>query len=313
MSTRVAILTSGTRRPPKPSREDLLTIQASFCSHEVTLDGYGTIPCFDPFIASMTPTQRQQVYRRKHALKLRHIVLSANYSYADDGGYTYPVPGHDWRHDLPGLAAIVAEAVDAGFLIVLTLTNGGQEDWLYWFGNDAARLKAAAPVFNDTADWTVYSILWEVIGPGGDWSPDQVQMACYQHRQAFGVENQIAVEFGQGYCHLGGGGEDWYRYGLIQVDLFLYEAQQETFEPSAQDKNLDCYSRMLGPAATNIPPVNQGPWYVGASRPRGPLFFCQFENCAYIFIRGWIDATGVQTNARWYADHGATSFGNGLP
>jgi hypothetical protein len=306
VSTAAVICASsgGGRRRTKPTRAELLNVQASFCSHMVTLDDYGTIPLFDPFIASMNPAQRQQCYKRKRELGITHIVLSAHYA------YPYPVPGHNWRDDLQGLRAIVEEAIAEGFMIALTVTDGGQEDYAYW---TLERLQQAAQIFAGLDAWCIDAILWEVIGPGGDWTPDQVQAMCRLHRQAFGDAWQIGIEFGQGYCHLGNAADDWYQAGLDTIDIFFYESAQPTFVAEQMDKNLDVYARMLGPAARNIPPENLGPWYVGQARARGPLVFCQFENIAYTYIRGESSDSDVRIEADWFKSHGATVFGNGLP
>jgi len=299
------------------TREERLAVRGGFCSHPVTLNGYGTIPCFDPFTASLDAANRQIVYATKRALGLNAIVLSANYS------YDYPVPGHDWRGELGALKSIVQEAISAGLIPIFTLTNGGQGDWHYWFDNDGANYRDGVAVFKRSPDLTRYlvsAILWEVIGPGGDWTPDQVGTAQLIQRSAWGedVNAVCAIEYGSGYAKafLSGhedGRADWNTPAGMAVDLFLYEAQQPVLDPSSMDRNYDCTAALLGPAA-NVPPPpppNHRPgWYLRDDCPRGRRVACVFEDRAYAYIRGGISLEESAAITAFERSIGWTVFGN---
>lgn len=313
-------LTASFRRPL--TRDERLAVRGGFCSHPITLNDYGTIPCFDPFVASLDAANRQIVYATKRALGLNAIVLSARYAY-DEPNYTYPIPGHDWRNELPALKAIVQEAISAGLIPILTLTDGGQEDWHYWFDNDGANYRAAVTIFKGGLDLTRYlvsAILWEVIGPGGDWTPDQVGTAQLMQRSAWGEDAGAvcAIEYGSGYAKafLSGhesGQADWDTPAGMAIDLFLYEAAQPVLDPLTSDRNYDCTAALLGPAARVPPPVppNQRPgWYLRNDCPRGPRVACVFEDRAYDYIRGRISPEQSVAITAFERGIGWTVFGN---
>lgn len=245
----------------------------------------------------MTPEQRQVVYATKRGLGVTHIVCAVRASYSEPD-YTYPVPAFDWRDDLPRYLALLQEVLRAGFVPVATLTNGGQDDWHYWFDNDAERFRAAVAVLEPVRLSVFWAILWEVIGPGGDWSPDQVQQATAYAREILGTDPVIGVEFGQGYIHLGDGQADWQHPGLSQMDALLCEFPQPVSE------NHEGCQQM----ADRVLPTGAGPHYLAPWQEA-----VAFESCAYDYCRGRIDDAGVAVLADYFKSLGFTLFGNGLP
>lgn len=277
---------------PKPTRDQLGKVQVTFQGGSVVTQEFGTLPRFEPFVASLNASDRASWWAAKRADGDTHAFLSVSYRYAEPGQAYADIPGRDFTNDLPAFVALVQEAIDNGFYVVPSFSADGQDfnpdGWTYgwqWGMDNMARITAALePVKDFCAPMGGY----ELLGPGGNWTSDQLE-AFYLQLRSLWPEGVLVLELGSGYCKWreGPNGETgWLTPGGQAIDVFLQEFPQPIDEGDHWDGCQQVAARTLGPAKRNIAPPNDGPWYLEAGTPRGPVLVSAFEYALYWTVRG---------------------------
>jgi len=321
----------GTGPRVKPTREQIRNVQANFCN---LTDMHGRV-IFAPFIMSLGLEDREDWYARMRAAGATHITLAVRYFYHSSENI-YPIPGKDWRSDLPGWVALVWEAIDHGFIPEIALTEGdgdfadpnSQTQWFMRHGVELMRQIRAAG--DDLTEWCLWRYGWE---------PDPVscQSCIPKLREACGPTAAIALHLQVDYVDPSGDGNAFWNDPAIiaaAVDVFLYQnkecdppALDEYGQPLWENSAVQNADRLL-PTGTPMPgarghlyydkPSNstkshpgvaQGPFYMGPSNPT--VIF--FEVAAYHYIRHHFGDGYVQQVAHRAQAFGFTKFGNGVP
>jgi hypothetical protein len=289
------------RLPPEPTRDQMIQGRMSFQGLNVTLPGMTRpIPWFEPFIASLTPDGRQAVYAAKHAAGDTHILYALSYNYVSGDGYRYPIDGRDFTGDLDGFAELVHEGCAHGFRPFVSLASdgqgyapeGGTYGWRWGMDHMAVVLGAFEQVHGvDLRRRVLFGGGFELLGPGGNWTPDQLIAYYLQLRTYVGDSGYTWLELGQGYCKwMEDGAACWSSPAGVSLDVFL----QEYSQPLEDNWDGACQlaRRMLGPSTYRgpLPPqIQDDPqvaYYLRGDRPRGPLGIWAFEYDLYRFTRG---------------------------
>ena len=309
--------------PPVPTREQLTNVQADFCN---LTDSKGRV-MFTPFLFSLMAMgdvdSANDWLAKMKAAGDTHIVISPAYAYANDGGFTYSIPGADFHDGAQGKNNIggigvwgnlaqfrnyVEVLIRSGFYPVIMMNADGQTggsggiygyDWFVKGG--ASNLVSVLKQEPDLTPYVLFVPGWELIGPGGDHTPDQIQKEMVALRKAVGPGRQIGIEFGQGYIHVGGGDRDWYQSGLIEADAFLVEFNQPL------DRNIEGLTQI----ADRVLAGRAGPYYFAKARPRGKMSVVAFEYDAYDAIRGRCNQACQTNHGKLLKSFGFTLFGNG--
>lgn len=304
--------------PPPPTRDQIGAVKLSFQGLNVTLPGYGTIPWFEPAISSLDAAGRQAVYAAKHAAGDTHLAIALSWNYSGDGGYSYPVPGRDLSGDLPAFRALVEEAIRNGFYVLAFLAGdgesrpgGGYNDpvgWTYGHAWLMQNLPAIVAALQQPADLTPYVVLlpgWDGVVPG--WAPDASDPGSGTYRYPAELDNYLlkaralvpggylGVELASGYCHWGGGAENYTSPAGQALDVIL----QEFPGPPTGDQVWQIAGRELGPAYVRPPDQPAGddpgpPAYLSHGTPRGRYFPVAYEYDEYRWVRGRVSADDVR-------------------
>lgn len=278
---------------PKPTREQLGTVRVTFQGGTCQTQEFGLLPRFEPFVASLNAADRASWWAAKHADGDTHAFLSVSYRYAEAGQAYEHIPGRDFTADLPAFVAIISEAIANGFYVVVSFAADGQtfnpDGWTYgwqWGMDNMQRItEALAPAKDYCAPMGGY----ELLGPGGDWTADQLE-AFYLKLRHLWPDGVLVLELGSGYCKwrevAGSDTTGWETPGGQAIDVFLQEFPQPINEGDHWDGCQQVAARTLGPAKRNIQQKNDGPWYLAAGTPRGPVMVSGFEYCLYDVVRG---------------------------
>lgn len=299
MSTLAVVAAASPTSNPitKPTRVQLCTAQLHFGGQYVTLPGLGTIPWFDAALQTLDASGRQVVYAMKRAAGDQMVQLTLNWCYQGPT-YTYPVNGGmgiDFSAQWDGYKALIQEAIANGFYVELKLACEGQRIVPGQMGYPwaMANVPALMQYLSDVLPWCVISLGFELFGPGGDWSDQQVTDAHLMLRSAVG-NNVIALEFGQGYNKWDAGQADpedgaacWATPAGMAVDIFQQEFPQPIY---ADDHWQGCEilsRRNLGLAYTgpSDPTDPHPPFYFGAPTPRGRHYVWAYEYGLYDWVR----------------------------
>jgi hypothetical protein len=313
--------TTGTLLPPAPTRDEILAVQLTFQGLSVTLPEYGSIPWFEVALTSLSASDRQLAYAAKHAAGDTHLLLSISWNYAGDGGYSYPVPGTDLTGNLPAFRALVEEAIENGFYVLVFLAGDGESNpsggyndpvgWTYGYSWLKQNLPAIVASLQQPVDLTPYVIFlpgFDGVAPGG-WAPDasnptsttyaypsELDDYLLQARALVGASGYLGVELEAGACDWGGGAGNYGSPAGQDLDIIL----QEFPGPPTGDQVWQIAGRELGPAYVRPPDEPAGddpspPWYLSAGTPRGPFVTVGFEYDEYRWVRGEVTAAVIAT------------------
>jgi hypothetical protein len=306
---------------PKPTRDQLLHARTGFGGEMVSLLGYGTIPWFDAAFQSLGQEGRQTVYQMKRQQGDQVILACLWWAYqARD--YTYPVGngiGIDFSNDFHGFKSLVTEIIDNGFYpqIMCACEGQGRVTGQLGYPYAMARVPELVDVLQQDRNvlpWCRLCLGFELLGPGGDWTPDQLIAAHLQLRRA-APDAVIALELGQGY-------NKWQEDGVAcwaseagrAIDLLLQEFTQPINILDRESVSGCCQlaRRSLGSAYTGpLPPViddaEHVPWYMSTPTPRGPHAVAAWEYGLFDWVRR-PDPARYQEITRFLQSLGYTIF-----
>lgn len=295
-----------------PTRTQVLMAPMHFGGQTVTLPGYGTIPWFDAALFSLDAAGRHAVYQMKRAAGDQFVMAALWWAYQSGDGYVYPVNdgvGVNWARDWAGFKALIQETITEGFYVDAKLACEGQHVVTGQLGYPWAMDNAYAFAHTmtrgfDVTPWVVWSWGFELFGPGGDWSDQQVTNAHLTLRDAFGPNALIGVEFGQGYNKWNAGQADpdsgpecWATPAGLAIDVFQQEFPQPIYQGAGTYGPDDHWFGCEILSAANLGPGYTGdashfshaiPWYLQASTPRGPHVAWGYEYGLYDWVRGRI-------------------------
>jgi len=346
VSRRAAILLDAPRSPLPlaPTRDQVINVQANFAAYAWTIEGRRLTGDWDARVLS--PAGRQAFYAKKHALGLTHIVAQIRRA---PGPLGPNAPTSRQALDdflLEEYAPYLRELIAEGFIPMPFLASDGQSlngqnfsTYGWRWGMDT--VPYIIDRLRDLAPYALWVPGFEVIGPGGDWTPTEVnQFLVMLGAAVHPLGGQVGFEMGSGYAWWGDGAfsrsrdpreiarrdgeairdadavlsaagplDDWNGPAGMAVDCFLQEfVQPVRSNPDGAEQDS---ARALGPAKRHIQPKNDGPWYHGTPTPRGPRAVCAFEFAAWLY-----NATDPQMDANVTADRdylrslGWSSFGN---
>ncbi|MBS2030233.1 MAG: hypothetical protein JST54_20185 [Deltaproteobacteria bacterium] len=305
--------------PAPPRRDQVGAVQLTFQGLSVTLPDYGTIPWFEPAITSISPSDRQLVYAAKHAAGDTHLIMALSWNYAGDQGYAYPIQGNDLSGDLPAFRALVKEAIENGFIVMVFLAGDGESNpaggyndpvgWTYGYSWLMQNLASIVGVLQESPDLTPYILFvpgWDGVVPG--WAPDAsnpssgtyvypAELDLYlQQARALLPNGYLGVELAAGYAHWGGSAANYTSAAGQDLDVIL----QEFPGPPTGDQVWQIAGRELGPAYVRPSDQPSGddpspPYYLQGGTPRGPFFPIAFEYDAYRWVRGDVSASDIAT------------------
>jgi hypothetical protein len=327
----VPLRLSGPVPSTPPSREQLRHVQGNFCN---LTDALGR-PMFTPFIMSLPDNERHDWYARLLEAGSTHITLAVTYFY-HSAEAIYPIPGRDWRDDLPGWVALVWEAIGAGLIpeIALTQGDGSYQDPASdsrWFVDHGVQLmadiRAAGP---DLTDWCVWRYGWEPDPPG-------VYDCVRTLRAAVGPEAVISLHLQADYLDPSGDGNAfWTNPNIIaaKIEVFLYQCwpclpgELDPYgQPLWENSAIQSADRLL-PTGAAMPGAEGHRYYDDRSQTvlqhgghaLGPFYLAGndvtvvfFECAAYHYIREKFGPEYVQQVAHRARTFGFSWFGNGVP
>jgi|SRR5581483_8949130 len=303
----------GTARPRRRlTRDDICAVQMQFQGLSVTLPDYGTIPWFGPFINSLPRAQRDAVRAVERATGT-HCLRQLSYDYANDVGYSYPVPGADFTSDIAAFRARLEEDLDAGLIPVVELAGDGQRysanGGTYGFNWLAANLKRILDGLGTTADACLFFHCWESVNYGG-WSPDNLFTMTRLHR-ALRPSHCLAWHFSYAWPGDGAGSNlgpigQWSGPGL-DCDVMLAEGDAPFMQKDASgvwvpapsgdpingwQQRARCF---LGARCNNalIYPGNLEPFYWTVPTPRGPRYAVAMELDMFRWTRGSVSVDEI--------------------
>jgi hypothetical protein len=309
-----AFRTVTAKRPPLPTRDQILASHETFQGLWVTLPHFGhTVPWFDPAISSLDATDRAAVYAAKHAAGDTAIGIALSWNYDESPGYKYPLPGTDLTMDLPRFRTLVDEAVANGFIPWLFLAGDGEtpagggyrhpQDWTYgfdWLNGHVCDVLHALGADN---------VARALVLPGYDgifygWEPSNRKVPQFARTVRSCYPNAvIGLEFGAGEIPLGNGSADYAPGGLMtDYDELLIETN---IWPETGDKAWQIVARLVGPAYHRPPdqPASDDPrppFYLRTPTPRGPWGVQCFEWATYSFVRGSLSAADIARGRAYY-------------
>jgi hypothetical protein len=322
--------------PAPPSRDAVINVRADFGNLRDAKDR----PMFTPFLLSLMDdcaggdsgacADVEDWIARLKAEGDTHVALNISYDYGENLGWAprYPIHGLDLTKRVPTLRAYLEKLIRRGFIPILFLScdghasdpNGGYNDPIGWsyglpwceahLGDIINQLRSG----RDLAPYILWSSGWDGCFP--DWSPQQTNDFFTLLRAQVGPAGNLATEFGNGYIHMGGGGNDWYQPGLAEVDVFFIEFGTNVLDPNEQCGVQQVAARMLGPDKTFSPgppcDSTSPPFYLGAPRsPRGPLSVVAWEYAAYTATRKQIDPETARRQGDYLYSLGFRRLGNG--
>lgn len=307
--------------PNPPSRSQIIHISDNFCNLRDNDDWPIDEGFIDDLITSNPEKAQDWITRAKNA-KGTHYDLAISGNYNENLGWInqYPIPGHDWTHDLSGFARVLDYVIMQGFIPHIHLAGDGQtpssggysdpNGWTYgwkWSMDNLPRI-----IGEDLKKYIKYC-LW-CSGYDGcfpDWSRQQM-IDWMKMMKSIDPDIQISTEFaGPGsvsYSHMGNGSSDWTPDTLGMLDAFLIELQN--IPPNSEGVQQTA-ARLLGPKKKNIEPKNDGPYYLaGLDKDIG---ICLYESNAFQSIRKQIMPADAVKVSQFCANFGFSDFGNGLP
>jgi hypothetical protein len=279
-----------------PALDKVCAVKTTFQGLMVDIPGYGLIPWFEGCIQSLSNySQRSAVYRAKRAVGDTHILIDRWWAYRELS-YTYPINsgiGIDYAASPYAFADLVGEAQSEGFYTQIMLANEGQHrvDGQYGYYDGLNSLPLTIAALRDLIPCSIFFHGYELMGPGGDWTSEQIEYAYVFLRSLLGSVGKIGLELGQGYCKWreGPNGETgWETEAGKTINVFCQEFPQEIDDPTVDDRGGTKFggcqqvaARMLGPKKRNIEPKNDGPWYLAGLDTR----VIGFEYGLYQFVR----------------------------
>jgi hypothetical protein len=316
----IAIL-SGSGAPPTPSRDVLGNVLTSFQGLEVQTGQFGLLPWFEPFLASLGAQDRTSARAAKRIAGDTHQFLSLSYAYHEAGQVYDTIPGRDFTQDLAGFGNLLLETLSTRFWPVVSLSADGQTynpaggTYGWQWGMD--HMGEITAVLASLVGSCVWMGGYELLGPGGNWTPDQleafyVKLGSLVHP----LGGVTALELGQGYDKWREDGQAcWDSEAGQAIDVFLQEFPQPINGPAPGSGNTNfdgCQqlaSSSLGPAAQNIAPKNQLTWYQATPTPRGKRFNCALEFALYDQIHNGKTPADIAAEREQLLSLGYTSHG----
>jgi hypothetical protein len=279
-----------------PSFDKVCGVQTTFQGLMIEIPGYGRIPWFEGCIQALTSyAQRNAVYKAKREVGDTHILVDRWWAYRELS-YTYPINnglGIDYASRPQAFADLVGECQDEGFYTQIMLANEGQKvvEGQYGYNDGLSTLPTTIHALRDLIDCSIFFHGYELMGPGGDWTSEQIEAAYPFLRQLLGRNGKIGLELGQGYCKWreGPNGETgWETEAGRTINVFAQEFPQEIDDPTVDSKGgtkwdgcQQVAARMLGPKKRNILPQNDGPYYLAGQNKK----IIGFEYGLYQFVR----------------------------
>lgn len=290
---------SSSTLPAVPTRAQVCGVRTSFQGLTVNVPGYGSIPWFDVFYGSLDAHARQIVTRAKKSAGDTHLLLALSYNYANDNGFSYPIPGADYTQNLPGFRALVVEALQSFTSVCIYLAGDGQtyapDGGTYGYPWLMANLPRIMDGLRDLVPYVSFCHGFELISNGA-WSPDDFESAVLATR-ALIPNGYIASHIGT-YTWWGdkagtSGGPiaDWSGPAGQAIDICFEEGDAPFVDANGNPTN-DGFSdgwQQRAHAhiqdAKNIEPRNRVvfEWPIGT--PRGPRYPIALELDAFRWTR----------------------------
>lgn len=244
-----------------------------------------------PTARQQPPEWRQAFYAAKTAMGDTHITLTLDMT---------GLASFDDGPDLPGLATMMHEAVDAGFNVVLMCMgdgndpgepghDGGALGWSWLMANfQAIHDRVGA---EGLKPFTLFCPGFDGVVPG--WQPyTRVSDFATHARQVVGDGGYLALEQSAGYWCWTGEQDDWGTpFGKLW-DTILQEGPIDFIPNGEPDQYWQISKRLLGPKfnrPADMPADDDPGLYHGGPSvhvtPRGPYFVVWFEYDTYLRVR----------------------------
>ena len=300
----------------RPTQEDVRTYRGNFCN---LTDSFGRA-MFDPFISSLTVTERADWFSVHRANGSTHIVLAPDVQYPAYTDRTGIQP-HSMLAQPATFRAAVVEALNTpsasgrGFVPVIFLDEGGRDPRqridTFW-----------RPLLDAIKDLLPYCIVvpgWELV-TASFWSSADLSYAM-KWLGAYGVPHlwvHLSKGRGAGSSNpleaddpwQGGERMFWFQHGGEFVEGFLFQSWEVEDGGVLCDINADdCWSNRWMDVVPRVGRGMNGWRVMPLVLFEGPAYWFTRGRCSSVTARDW--ATEAKRLAE--ADGVTVGFGNGLP
>lgn len=302
--------------PLAPSREQVCGLRLSFEGLTVATREHGIVPWFEPGYQCLGPEDRAAVRAVKKAAGDTHLILE----FFSDAGSIYDEPGQPFEFFIsPSMEqnpafflSLVEEVIQGGFVPVITFDGDDADDPDHGYPNALRQLPILvnllrSSVHGDLNAYVLYARFWDGVFYGS--TPANIG-AFGQAFRALLPNGYLAIEHQPGRIPCGEGGGDYAAGGLMTT----YDTICGEYDwPPNADSTWQVIGRMVSPY-TRPPDQPAGddphpPFYLAPGSPRGPYFYCAFEDGEYQWVRGQVTLEQIQTERQYFKDMGCTYTG----
>lgn len=304
LQTYLPAFNSAKSLPLPYTRQQMQNVKTSFQGMSVVTQQFGQIQAWGPELSGLNASDRQVYYTTKRLRGDTHSELAISWNYANDNGFSYPVPGVDLSNNLSTLRSLIIENINAGFKGVLLFLAGDGESnstftyndpvgWTYGRAWLMANFKRIHDYLKDLDDYIIYVPGYDGVWYG--WATPEDLINWFIFAKITNQVKYLAVEFCTGITYWETE-NDFHTVAGRCLDIVLQEFDGNLH----QDSFWQICARQVGPNYVRPPDQPQGddpnpPWLL-SGEDINPIMY---EYNTYQWVRYQINEQGVIDNANY--------------